>query len=257
MVDPESTKVTLIKGQAQISRKSCQPKNAKFSDVSGTRILNEFWAPPLHKLHFGVDVEDAFYRFSPRSLHYMVSHLGASELPKDVDYSPIIRALTLREAVGIRYVSLRKGGQATDRIVFPMILRVIGDQLALSAYDSRDLKQLSGTREPPLKTFVLFRMLDVKPVRQTGSLQDAAELIENFAIGREPFRSYRVTLNSKLSQDQGTVLRRELGLDANNRKLMDSALLFQFKAQYMIDRDFSELQSDDHVWPIVESIEAM
>lgn len=256
LVDPCSANVIKCLEKVRVNPhdlSSVAPKSAQYVDA--TRMLNEFWLPAFDPWHFGADSADANHQFVDNAVHYMVNHLGATQLPPEVDYTELVQAMIEVRAICVRYVSMQMGAQSKDRTIFPMILRVIGDQFVVSAYDVKDLESANVDRQPPLKTFVLFRMLEIQRVRQTEQFLRFSELIDSFPSGRERFQSYKITLNKAFTVDQKTVIRRELGLSANDYKKLDSALLFQFKAQYMVGRDFSAMQSKNNVWPIVEAIE--
>lgn len=256
LIDLSARNVSLASGQIRVAQASLESRAPDCVDlVSGTQILNEFWEPARNDSHFGADAVNAAQYFSEDAVHFMVNHLGASQLPSDVNFSPLIHALVDSTAVSIQYVSMKRGAKSSERTIFPRILRIIGDQFVVSAYDVDDLSEVTGDKQAPLKTFVLFRVLHVRRLRQTAKLQSLASLIDRFPGGRERFRTFKVHLNKDFTRDQKTALRRELGLDEKDQKRMDSALLFQFKAQFMVNRDFSDMHSDSVVWPIVESIE--
>ena len=183
----------------------------------------------------------------------MTDHLGANRLSDEVDFTELLRALIENKAVETEYVPMRLGSCRQIRVIFPQILRVIGDQLLVSAYDEKDLQEQAD--QPALKSFVMFRFLGVKRIPQTPERHRLTERMHNFGVGREAMQRYRVTLNPSLTSDQRLVISRELGLDSNGCKVMDSALLFAFKQHYIPDREVVEKGHSNNVWPLVTKVE--
>jgi hypothetical protein len=236
----------------------------KYPCVNGNAILNELRARPgPSRNQLGFPMIDAQHRGGAmwNDGAFVAPTFDepqtALRVPDEIDYTSLLFALCRSQAVGINYVKMNLDDQPRDRIVYPMYLRLLGDHLAVSCYDYEALRHYSCGPPPPLKTFVLFRILFVESLYQSAEYRRVTNVINDLTYGRELIRPYRVILNNQYSESQRLVMSRELGLDHLGRKFMDSATLFFFKARFCgaVSPDNQQGSPGSLIWPPVVGVE--
>jgi len=196
---------------------------------SANSILNEILHTPITQLQTGFDVDGSPGEVGSISVQY--GKVRAQRLPDDVDYTPLLHALLKNSAFSAKYVGRKLNESAKWRCIFPVALHRIAGQLLVTGYDLGEFEG-QDVLSAPLKQFVLFRMLELKPQSITPSIRSKIDAINASGVGRAIGRWYSVTLNPKMTPDQALAARRELGLDSQNRILLDDASLFHFKQRH-------------------------
>ncbi len=107
-------------------------------------------------------------------------------------------------AVMIRYVGLKIGDVYRERKILPVALEFDGAQTRVHAHDLEPEAEKAGY---PIKAFVLTRM-------ETARFSDEG-LSKNFTrmgVSQRKTVRYRLTFDPRLTEDQKSALRRELGM---------------------------------------------
>lgn len=217
---------------------------------SANSILNEILFSPITRLQAGLDIDDAPGVVGSLSVQY--GKIRAQRLPDEVDYTPLLHAMVHKKAFSVRYVGRKKNDQARWRCIYPVALHRIADQLLVTGYDFDEF-DAQDVLTAPLKQFVLFRMLELRPLSITPSIQLQIDAIKDSGIGRATGRWYVVSLNPKMTPDQSLAARRELGLDSQNRILLDDASLFHFRQRHLQPKAVTS----DCIDPVAVSMEAI
>lgn len=170
----------------------------------------------------------------------------ALDLPKDVDYTTLLKGLIWKTPVSIEYVGMKVADSARWRTILPLALHVIEGQMVVHAYDL-------GLSEPAIRAYVIYRIQGVKPVLADAGMRRQVRRLLEMSPGREAQKTYQITLNPKLTKDQVNAVRRELGLNEQLRLQIYPTLEYHLRRFYMSSHE--DRQGPDIVWPIIERIE--
>ena len=174
---------------------------------------------------------------------YVIQTSLRHDISRDADMESIIdlilRATISCAIIDIQYVGLKMGENARWRSVAPVSLRHFNGQWRIAAHDLE-------ADDYPLKFFVLPRILDAKV-----SFTKTPKTLRR-QTGDVVMRRYEVKLNPRMTQDQKTVIMRELGVDKNDIITLADDAVFDFKKQWM-DNDLTR-EKPDIVWPLVAEL---
>ena len=151
----------------------------------------------------------------------------------------ILEAALRQAPIEILYVGLRRGESARWRTVWPRALEFTGLFWRIHA---QDLEDTAGAY--PIKTFVLARVMDARPVMNWKPPQE----FRPRAVVRDRQRM-RVHLSDALTADQAVAVCTQLGI-------RDGVMTWPDHALHAFRREFTSLPvSPDIVWPVITSIE--
>lgn len=143
-------------------------------------------------------------------------------------------------AVVVRYVGLKIGDVYRERRILPVALEFDGAQTRVHAHD---LEPEAGKAGYPIKAFVLTRM-------EQARFSDEG-LPKNFVrrgVSQRKTARFRLTFDPRLTEDQKSALRRELGIH-------DGALLIPENQAHSFRRFYTNGMppdtSPDIIWPPV------
>ncbi|WLQ14268.1 hypothetical protein O5O45_31615 [Hahella aquimaris] len=151
----------------------------------------------------------------------------------------IIRATIQKRPLDIRYVGLRIGESGRWRTIVPVAFEVFRGQWRIRAHDLEDLSF-------KVKTFVVARILEAAFSERE---KPKSLLLET---GHSATPRYLVKLDPRLTPDQCTALRQELGLNSGGEIQLSEDALFDFQRSYM---DKANNQPDHIIWPPVVDLQ--
>lgn len=145
----------------------------------------------------------------------------------------LIRAISREAPIVMGYVGLRLGDGARERRIYPIGLEKMGDQWRLVGADLEK-------SDTPLRVFVLARITEV---RIEGHLP---KNFVKFGIS-DGATKIKPQFNPELTEDQRTVMSRELGVE-NGLITLNNRSIFEFFRRFGRQKI-----SDDAIWPPLEN----
>lgn len=212
----------------------------------GARILKEILLSIPGEERLGFEAKDSCKNNERGCLELHAWRFRALDLPKDIDYSTLLKALISKTPVSIDYVGMKVGDNSRRRTILPLAVHLIEGQMMVHGYDL-------GLTPPAPRAYVIYRISAVAPVTVTPAMADTVERLLKTAPGRLAKKTYQITLNPKLSADQVSAFRRELGLNDQMRVQMYPDLEYHLRRFYMSSHE--ESPGKDIVWPIIVNIE--
>jgi hypothetical protein len=202
-------------------------------------------------LNCGPDAEDFGFTVGPQSsrpgeLELHSWRFRARDLPRNVDYTTLLKALIWKTPVEVRYVGMKVGDTARWRCILPLCLHVIEGQMLVHAYDL----QISP---PETRALAIYRISGVRSLPVRAEMARIVKKLLQDRPGRSALKTYQLALNPKLTSDQVEVIKRELGLNDQLRVQMYPELEFHISRYYMSSNQ--DRHGSDIVWPIIQRID--
>lgn len=170
----------------------------------------------------------------------------------------LLHAAMREQPVRVLYLGLRKGEQPRWRRLWPSALEYTGLHWRLHAQDmdeagtapasgSADTADGAGAQAPPIKVFLLSRMLDAQPLSE----RDAPKGFKRRLLV-QTMRRLRVHLSEDLTLEQEAVVKNSLDIAPDGTMRWPAYSLYEFK------RDYGRAPPSAHVvWPLLSRIDEL
>ncbi|MDO8274515.1 MAG: hypothetical protein Q7T22_03195 [Serpentinimonas sp.] len=168
----------------------------------------------------------------------------------------LLQAALREQPVRVLYVGLRKGEQPRWRKLWPSALEYTGLHWRLHAQDMDDsvtapardpVGSTTGAPAPPIKVFLLARVLDAQPLSE----RDAPKGFKRRLLV-QTMRRLRVHLSEELTPEQEAVVKNSLDIAPDGSMRWPAYSLYEFK------RDYGRTPPSAHVvWPLLSRIDEL
>lgn len=204
-------------------------------DVTAQSVLHAVQNQMPHEGHLGFDPTGVVSR----------RNFVNEQLPDEDVVRPLLAAIFNQTVLEMKYVGLKKGEVGVWRQVQPLQFEFLDGHWRVQALDANGASDVAVA-----KWFLLTRILDVRPLSGACSPKLLANKYNNAS---DAIVKFKVDLNPQLTDDQKTVVSRQLGLTNGTVEMMKKDV-FDFKRRYA---ESSIEKTHGIVWPLVISIEEL